>query len=55
MRQHMKVAVHPLCERDALADLEHRVLTELDPPMNLGGMPPTQLRETLSVLRTGRV
>jgi GIY-YIG catalytic domain-containing protein len=33
--EHLAVAVYPFEERDALADLEHRVLVELNPPLNL--------------------
>lgn len=48
---HLAVAVLPLVERDPLSDLEHRVLLELDPPLNLDGMPTTPLRAELSQLR----
>jgi hypothetical protein len=48
IRGHLEVAVHPFEERDALADLEDRVLLELDPPLNLDGMKVTPLRATLS-------
>jgi hypothetical protein len=37
---------------DALADLEHRVLAVLDPPLNLDGMPPTRVRTAVSRLRS---
>jgi hypothetical protein len=33
IRTHLEVAVHPFEDRDALKDLEHRVLLELDPPL----------------------
>ena len=48
---HLEVAVFPYRDADALADLEHRVLRELDPPLNLDGMEPTPLRTTLRGLR----
>jgi hypothetical protein len=51
MRSHLQVAVHPFPEADRLADLEHRVLSELDPPLNLAGRPRTALRDRLSGLR----
>jgi GIY-YIG catalytic domain len=51
MREHLQVAVHPFPERDAVADLEQHVLAQLNPPLNLDGMPPTTLRETLSKRR----
>jgi hypothetical protein len=55
MCDHLQVAVHPFAERDALGDLEHRVLQVLDPPLNLDGRPRTPLRKTLSQLRSGRL
>lgn len=53
MRRHLTVAVHPFDERDALGHLEHRVLAELDPPLNLDGRPVSDLRITLTRLRSG--
>jgi hypothetical protein len=55
MCEHLQVAVLAFPERDPLADLEHRVLTNLDPPLNLDGMPLTPLRRSLSLMRAGRV
>jgi hypothetical protein len=52
MREHLSVAVYPYPNRDALADLEDRVLEVLDPPLNLEGMPPSTLRARLSALRS---
>jgi hypothetical protein len=52
MREHLEVAVFRFADRDPLADLEHRVLGELDPPLNLDGMTPTALRSELSRRRT---
>ena len=51
MRQHLLLAVHPCADPDPLADLERRVLAELDPPLNLEGMTPTPIRTRLSALR----
>ena len=48
MAAHLEVAVFPVVDRDPLADLERRVLTELDPPLNLDGMRPSALRSDLS-------
>jgi hypothetical protein len=45
---HLEIAVLPLADRDRLGDLEHRVLLELDPPLNLDGMPMNPLRHELS-------
>jgi hypothetical protein len=55
MSDHLDVAVHPFFERDALGDLEDRVLRALDPPLNLDGRPLTPLRTTLSRLRSRRL
>jgi hypothetical protein len=49
----LTVAVHPFEDYDALADLEHRVLTELDPPLNLDGRPGSDIRRALTRLRAG--
>jgi hypothetical protein len=53
MHSHLAIATFPVADRDPLAHLEHRVLTQLNPPMNLDGMPPTPLRSKLSRLRAG--
>jgi hypothetical protein len=53
MQEHLAVGVHPFEERDALADLEHRVLAELNPPLNLEGRPASEIRTVLTRLRTG--
>jgi hypothetical protein len=51
MRDRLEVAVFAVVDRDSLADLEHRVLSDLDPPLNLDGMRPTPLRAQLTRLR----
>lgn len=51
MRDRLTLAVHSSPDADALADLERRVLEQLDPPLNLDGMPPTPLRQRLAQLR----
>jgi hypothetical protein len=48
---HLEVAVHPVDDRDPLSDLERNVLAELDPVLNLEGMPRTAVRSALSLLR----
>ena len=48
MYEHVEVAVVPFPERDPLGDIEHHVLAELDPPLNLEGMPHTSARSALS-------
>jgi hypothetical protein len=50
-REHLEVAVYAFANRDALAWLEARVLTVLDPPLNLEGMAASPLRTRLSALR----
>lgn len=54
MRAHLHVAVHPFASRDALADLEQHVLTQLDPPLNLDGRPTSPARVRLTALRRRR-
>ena len=51
MREHLEVAVYAVADRDVLADLERRVLAELDPPLNLEGRPSTATRTRLSECR----
>ena len=48
MRAHLAVAIMPFSERDELGDLEHHLLNELDPPLNLDGMAQTLARSALS-------
>jgi hypothetical protein len=50
--RHLSVAVHPFPDADTLADLERLVLAQLDPPLNLDGMPPTAARARLAKLRS---
>jgi len=49
--RHLSVAVYPFPNADALADLEQQVLSQLDPPLNLDGMPLTSVRARLAELR----
>ncbi|MEX1263848.1 MAG: GIY-YIG nuclease family protein [Actinomycetota bacterium] len=51
IQEHLSVAVHPYPNRDASENLEHRVLEQLDPPLNLRGMDPSPLRERLKGAR----
>jgi hypothetical protein len=48
MKQHLAVAVFGFADPDPLGNLEHLVLTELDPPLNLAGMAETTTRVALS-------
>jgi len=51
MREHLSVAVHAHDDRDTLGGLERAVLLRLDPPLNLGQMPPAPVRARLTELR----
>jgi hypothetical protein len=51
MDRHLRVVAVPHPDPDALGRLEELVLTEIDPPLNLQGMPRTPLRVRLSELR----
>ena len=44
-------AVHPVTDRDSLADLEQRVLDALDPPLNLDEMGESEVRLALKARR----
>jgi hypothetical protein len=51
MRAHLHIVVAPYVNRTDLAALERAVLTRIDPPLNLMGMPPTAVRTRLRDLR----
>ena len=51
MHQRLRVAIAPFDDRRNLAALEHAILTRLDPPLNLQGMPVTAVRSKLRELR----
>ena len=51
MREHLSVAVHPHDDRDSLGGLERAILARLDPPLNLDGMPATDVRTRITELR----
>jgi hypothetical protein len=51
MREHLRLTAVPVVDRDRLGAVEEAVLAELDPPLNLMGMPATPLRARLSELR----
>lgn len=48
---HLRVAIVALEDRDSLGCIERAVLDTLDPPFNLNGRPPTDLRRRLAELR----
>jgi hypothetical protein len=52
MRLHLRVVAVPYDDPDSLGRLEEDVLRQLDPPLNLKGMPATPLRTRLSKLRS---
>ena len=51
MHDHLRVVAVPVDDADTLDELETRVLTELDPPLNLSKMPKTDLRRAVSAAR----
>ena len=51
MNLHLRVLVVCYEDADALGRVERSVLNEIDPPLNLKGMPNTALRERVKVLR----
>lgn len=52
MLEHLRVVAVPWADADTLGALERDVLAQLDPPLNLRGMPVTPLRRRLSRLRS---
>lgn len=51
MNEHLKVIAVPFDDADTLGKLEGDVLSRLDPPLNLQGMPLTTVRRRLKELR----
>ena len=51
IRDHLRVTIVPLEDRDSLEDVEQAVLDRLDPPLNLRGRPPIGQRRRLAKLR----
>lgn len=51
MKEHLSVIAVPHPDPDQLGALEHRVLEELDPPLNLKGMASSAVRRRLTELR----
>lgn len=51
MDLHLRVQVVPYEDADSLGQVEQAVLTQLDPPLNLKGMPDSALRRHLKDLR----
>lgn len=51
IRSHLSLAVFPFPNADALEDLENKVLSVLDPPLNLAGRPKVLVRAKLTTLR----
>jgi hypothetical protein len=52
MREHLRVVLVPYADADGLGRMEKDVLERLDPPLNLMGMPTTELRRALTRLRS---
>jgi hypothetical protein len=51
MVNHLSIAVQPYPDRDTLGAMEHVILMELDPPLNLDGMAATPVRRKVAELR----
>lgn len=51
MHDHLKVIAVPFDDADTLGKLEERVLSTLDPPLNLQGMSKTPIRSRLKDMR----
>ena len=47
IEDHLRIAIVPSEDRDSLESVEQAVLDTLDPPFNLDGRPPTDLRRSL--------
>jgi hypothetical protein len=52
MGEHLRVVLVPYAGADGLGQMEKDVLERLDPPLNLMGMPKTELRAALTRLRS---
>lgn len=53
MHAHLRVVVVPVPDADSLGKVEGAVLDELDPPLNLAGRRPSEVRRRLSAIRSG--
>jgi hypothetical protein len=51
MGEHLKIVVVPYADPDTLGRLEELVLQQIDPPLNLKGMPSTPIRARITQLR----
>jgi hypothetical protein len=51
MHQHLSVIAVPFVDADRLGEVEGAVLERLSPPLNLRGMPPSDVRSVLKQLR----
>jgi hypothetical protein len=52
MGEHLRAVLVPYADADGLGQMEKDVLERLDPPLNLMGMPKTELRAALTRLRS---
>lgn len=52
MTEHLKVAVYAYRDRTKIEKIEARVLAKLNPPLNIRGMPPSPVRQALTILRS---
>jgi hypothetical protein len=53
MQEHLSLAVYQCSNKDELTDLEVQVLGQVNPPLNLFSMPPSDVRVLVSKLRSG--
>jgi NTP pyrophosphatase (non-canonical NTP hydrolase) len=51
MHQHLKVKIAPFGDADHLGRIESEVLARLDPPLNIEGLPSTEVRRRITQLR----
>lgn len=51
MNAHLKIVAVPYADADTLGRLEEFVLQQIDPPLNLKGMPTTPIRAQTTRLR----
>jgi hypothetical protein len=51
IEDHLSVVAVAVDDADTLMALEHQVLEQIDPPLNLMGMPSTPVRHRLSEMR----
>ncbi len=51
MADHIRVSIQPYLDRETLGEMEQAILTQLDPPFNLDGMAPSEVRRKVAAQR----